>query len=184
MKTQTIEIRRRVAASSDKLFGAWTGAEALRQWMCGPDTDVARVQVDARSGGTLSLDLRALAGGEIFEHVGRYSAVERPARLAFTWTSEATGGAETIVTVSLEKHGACTELALTHAGLPSEAAARYHAAAWTAMIERLAVRGESASSAKVARSRQNKERDRRRIVEIRRGSSDAGLARTGRFRAE
>ena len=49
-------------------------------------------------------------------HYGRFLQIDRPRRVEYTWMSEATKGAESIVRVTMEPQGDQTEVTLRCAG--------------------------------------------------------------------
>lgn len=128
-----IEIRRRLPAPMAEVFRWWTEADRLQQWMAPVGTVDA--SVDLRVGGSFRIVMKG-EGIEI-EHVGEYTEIEEPRRLAFTWSSPYTGSRPSVVTVELEPDGqGATYLRLVHAELP-EPAAESHRGGWGAMLGRL-----------------------------------------------
>jgi uncharacterized protein YndB with AHSA1/START domain len=59
-------------------------------------------------------------------HYGRFTEVERPARMQHTWVSPNTSGLESIVTVTFDKQGEDTRMTLVHSGLPDTDGGRSH----------------------------------------------------------
>jgi uncharacterized protein YndB with AHSA1/START domain len=108
------------------------------------------VEADPRAGGRFRIVMK---GPECdHDHRGEYLVVERPHRLVFTWTSEATQGRSTTVTVEIRARGPNeTELVLTHEGLPDEAAADGHRSGWGDIVEKLGARLREGAGAPVAR---------------------------------
>lgn len=130
-----LRLTRRFAAPREAVFRAWTDPEELAKWF-GPDTAEARnIRIDLRPGGAYSLELHE-ADGTVFPLSGVYREVRPPERLVFTWTWGAGGmaGVETLVTVEFRTAGAGTEVALTHAGLPSADFRDKHEQGWTGTL--------------------------------------------------
>jgi uncharacterized protein YndB with AHSA1/START domain len=75
-------------------------------------------------------------GEERFEHTGEYLIIEPPARLAFTWISQATDHRRTEVTIEFLEGSGGTELVLTHRRLPS-AEVESHRSGWTDILRNL-----------------------------------------------
>ncbi len=63
-------------------------------------------------------------------HYGRFTEMERPARIQCTWVSPNTLGRESKVTVSFEPKGDDTRLVLVHSELPDHELARSHEKGW------------------------------------------------------
>ena len=99
-----IEVRRRFAATPERVFDAWTvPAELCAWWSAGPSHRPGRADVDARVGGEYRL---SMIDDDGVENVvgGEYVEVRRPKRLVFTWRwqegrQDPTGGT-TSLTVS------------------------------------------------------------------------------------
>lgn len=68
-------------------------------------------------------------------HYGRFTRVERPARLEHTWVSKHTLGEESTVTVTFEKQGEGTRMILVHSGLPDSDGGRSHEKGWNYFLE-------------------------------------------------
>ena len=63
-------------------------------------------------------------------HYGRFTEVERPARIQHTWVSPNTLGEESMVTVTFAAQGKGTLMTLTHSGLPDAEVAKGHLSGW------------------------------------------------------
>ena len=121
--TDAIVVRRTIAAPAERIFRAFTTAELLARWMS--PVGHAEVEVEPRVGGGLRV---TMVGGDIrIEHVGEFLELDPPHRLAFTWSSEHTGGVP---------DGAATDVILRHELLPASAR-ESHAGGWGAMLDRL-----------------------------------------------
>jgi uncharacterized protein YndB with AHSA1/START domain len=64
-------------------------------------------------------------------HYGRFTEVDRPARIQHTWMSRFTLGEETKVTVTFKKKGEDTLMTLVHSDLPDGEEGRMHDEGWT-----------------------------------------------------
>jgi uncharacterized protein YndB with AHSA1/START domain len=137
LQNEKIVIRKRIAATQQEVFEAWTNPESMRDWMRGrADMQESEAHLDVRPGGKFRITMKGNDGD--YEHTGQYLVVEPPSRLVFTWISKATRGLETIVTVELEPRGRECELTLTHEKLPNKEAALSHNNGWTCVTELLA----------------------------------------------
>lgn len=129
-------IRRRIWATREELFDAWTDQEGMREWMCPGDVVSAEVRLDPRVGGKLLIVMRSPTA--TYEHTGEFRVVERPSKLAFTWTADAMDGQITLVTVELiEVSGAETELVLTHEHIPRKEVRDRYQSGWTKIVNTL-----------------------------------------------
>src|SRR5262249_14255504 len=83
---------------------------------------------DARVGGWFRV-VMASDRGE-YDHRGQYLEITRPERLRFTWTSAATNGVATDVTVTFEEIDEGTRVTLVHIGLPTDATVTEYTGGW------------------------------------------------------
>jgi uncharacterized protein YndB with AHSA1/START domain len=141
MSTPAIaSISKRVAASAERVYGAWLDPIWLGRWMFGPavrDEKIVRLVNDPRVGGQFSFVVDR--AGTVVDHVGEYLALERPRRLVFTWGTRDTLPATSKVSVLIEPLGdsAC-QLTLHHEMAPDWAVFTDRAAAsWQKMADAL-----------------------------------------------
>jgi uncharacterized protein YndB with AHSA1/START domain len=138
-----VVVRRTIAASPEELFDAWLDAEALGAWMRPSGIRRTSAKTDARVGGCFEI---VMHGDETaYLHRGVYAVIDRPRRLVFTWSSPATGGLDTLVTVDFLPIDRRTEVVVTHEQVPA-GARESHTRGWTSAIERLAASGEHRGS--------------------------------------
>ena len=135
-ETEAIVIRRRIAASRDEVFDAWTDPVGMQLWMCPGDIVSAAVDLDPRVGGALRVIMRSATG--TYEHWGEFTVVDRPAKLAFTWRARNTDFLPTLVTVELfaAPNGHC-DLVLKHERLPGREAGDQYRGGWGQIVARL-----------------------------------------------
>lgn len=131
---ETLVVRRFIPVPRERVFAAWLDGASLARWMRPTGITDARVEVDARVGGKFRIVM--LQGREEFEHTGEYLIIEPPARLAFTWISQATDHRSTEVTIEFLERQAGTELVLTHRRLPSTQV-ESHRGGWTDALREL-----------------------------------------------
>jgi uncharacterized protein YndB with AHSA1/START domain len=70
-------------------------------------------------------------------HYGRFTVVERGARLEHTWMSEATRGVESMVRIRFEPKEGGTEVTLVHENIPDDELGRGHLDGWTGMLDEM-----------------------------------------------
>jgi uncharacterized protein YndB with AHSA1/START domain len=73
-------------------------------------------------------------------HYGRFTEVERPARLQHTWMSRNTSGEESTVNVTFKKKGKNTLMTLVHSGLPYTDGGRGHEKGWNYFLDNFSKR--------------------------------------------
>ena len=133
-----ILVKRTFSTSPERLFAAWTKPELLAKWWGPPGSQVKSVEVDLQVGGVYRIGL-AYADGQPFYIRGTYELIQPPRKLAFTWRWESPEMdiGKSRVTLEFEKQGQSTEIILTHAQLPNEAARVAHEEGWQGILENL-----------------------------------------------
>ena len=138
-----ITVSRTIPALAEKVFDVWIDPKSPG----GPWFGAERVILDPVVDGLFYFAVKH--EGRIWPHYGRFLEIDRPRRLEYTWMSEATKGAESIVHITLEPRGEQTELTLRHTGVPDDEMGRRHKDGWTwilsALAEALSARRSAAS---------------------------------------
>lgn len=131
---EPLVVRRFIPVARDRVFAAWLDPESLVQWMRPGRTTEATAEVDPRQAGKFRIVM--MHGAERFEHTGEYLVIEPPARLSFTWVSQATDHKPTVVTVDFLEWSGGTELVLTHQRVPLSQVDS-HRSGWTDIARKL-----------------------------------------------
>jgi uncharacterized protein YndB with AHSA1/START domain len=95
----SLRIERTFDASPEEVFDAWTSVEMLRRWWHAERSwETPLAEVDLRVGGAIRIVMRDPADGREYGGRGLYTELDRPRRLAFTWTwdREAEAGQQSI----------------------------------------------------------------------------------------
>ena len=134
----SLEVRRTLRASRERIYQAWTDPAALSRWFS-PTDDYETIvhELDLRIGGSYRIEMRHKSGAQ---HIatGVYRELAPPDRLAFTWRwAEAASMADSLVTVELIPRGQATEIVLKHELLESADSAREHEKGWVGCLTRL-----------------------------------------------
>ncbi|TGK04011.1 SRPBCC domain-containing protein [Leptospira semungkisensis] len=147
--TEILKVEKRINAEPARLFQAWLKPEAISQWFLSEaDVGIESVNVDPRPGGKFKINM--LLNGKILPHEGEYHIIEEPTKLVFTWRSDATGGKETLVTVTFTelmdaetenstsaKRKPQTLVTLIHENLVGTESIEKHRFGWTSILEGL-----------------------------------------------
>ena len=139
MKLTEITVSRLIPAAAEQIYDVWMNPKKPG----GPWFGCERVIINPVVDGLFYHAVKH--EGRIWPHFGRFVRLDRPNRAEFTWMSEATKGAESVVTVTLEPRGDQTEVTIRHAGVPDDDLGRQHEQGWTWMLTTL---GQGATSAK------------------------------------
>lgn len=130
-----IKITKRLPATPDEVYDAWTDPQSLMQWMTPSDAESCKAKMDVRVGGKFHIDM--IGEKQTYPHDGEYLKLDRPKVIEFTWISPGTQMQRTVVTVELRPVGGETELTLTHKAFPTKDAADQHKKGWTQIVEHL-----------------------------------------------
>jgi uncharacterized protein YndB with AHSA1/START domain len=135
--TTTLRLKRTYDAPAERVFDAWTNEEVMRRWFHGmPDWDTPEAKVDLRVGGRVRVVMRDPEEGVSYGGGGHYTLVERPSRLAFTWTWDREPH-ESHIEIEFEEIDGTTTVSFTHSGLLDEADVRSHEEGWSNCFDSL-----------------------------------------------
>ena len=111
-----LELRRTYPANRDRVFAAWTQAEALKTWWgVSEGYVVTSAEVDLRVGGRYRLEMTPPPGRQVTVLTGEYRVIEPPGKLVFTWGFEdAAAGETSLITLQFLEQGDHTQIILTH----------------------------------------------------------------------
>jgi uncharacterized protein YndB with AHSA1/START domain len=132
-----LRIARRFSHPPERVFDAWLDPASLGRWLFATEGgEMLRVEADPRVGGEfIIVEKRGVA---LAEHFGRYVEIDRPRRLAFTFSTDRESN-PTLVTVDIVPTADGCELTLTHEMDPQWAAYADRAReGWTMILEGLA----------------------------------------------
>ena len=132
----SLTIVRRIKASPEKIYAAWTKPELMARWW-GPDAGpVLSAEADPRVGGAFRVVFQTL-DGETHDCRGEYREVEAGRKLVFTWEWITMPERRSLVTIRLRPIAEGTELNFTHAQFFDEAARDSHYVGWNGAFDKL-----------------------------------------------
>ncbi len=132
MNFTDITVNRTIPASPEKIYDVWIDPKSPG----GPWHGAERVIFNPVVDGLYYLAIKH--EGRVWPHYGRFTKLERPRLVEFTWMSEGTKGAESVVTVTLQPRGDQTDVTLRHAGVPDDELGHQHKEGWTWILNALA----------------------------------------------
>jgi len=132
MNFTDITVNRTIPASAEKIYDVWIDPKSPG----GPWHGAERVIFNPMVDGLYYLAIKH--EGRIWPHYGHFTKMERPHLVEFTWMSEGTKGAESVVTVTLQPRGDQTDVTLRHAGVPDDELGHQHKEGWTWILNALA----------------------------------------------
>ncbi len=144
MKRTDVAVARTIPAAAEKVFDVWMDPKSPG----GPWFGAERLILNPVVDGLFYLAVKH--EGCTWPHYGRFRQIDRPNRVEYTWMSDGTKGAESIVIVTMEARGDQTEVTLVHSGVPDDEMGRQHKDGWTWVLSMLAdsiaLRGSTSSS--------------------------------------
>jgi len=132
MNFTDITVNCTIPAPAEKIYDVWIDPKSPG----GPWHGAERVIFNPMVDGLYYLAIKH--EGRIWPHYGRFTKMERPHLVEFTWMSEGTMGAESVVTVTLQQRGDQTDVTLRHAGVPDDELGHQHKEGWTWILNALA----------------------------------------------
>ncbi len=132
-------INRTINAPRERVFRAWTEAEALNRWFSPDPAWVVTSSVDLRVGGEYWIEMHK-PDGQTHRAKGMYREIHRPDRLVFTWTAGSCGATaveDSLVTVEFYEVDGKTQLTLTHQQFRDADSRDRHNQGWNGCLDRL-----------------------------------------------
>ena len=128
------------SAPPEPVFDAFLDKNIIGRFMFGPeirDEEIVRLQNEPRAGGSFTYTVRRQ--GKLFDHVGEYTAIDRPHHLAFTWAvKQDPSNNKSLIVIDISPIIKGCELTLTHE-MPrgQEGFVEQSKQAWGKMIDKL-----------------------------------------------
>jgi uncharacterized protein YndB with AHSA1/START domain len=117
---EVVRIERTFAAPAEDVFDAWTSPEVMRRWFhCAPDWDTPEAEVDLRVGGKVRVVMRRPDGTEAGMQ-GEFTLIDRPHRLAMTWTFSDDPSNEQLIELSFSESEGSTTVLLVNSGISTD----------------------------------------------------------------
>lgn len=133
----SLTLSRTYPVAPEKVWRAWTDAQALTQWWGPGNEPVSLAELDVRVGGRFRIVFGG-PDGRAHEVAGVYREVDPSRKLVFTWTwPNSTPERVSLVTITLRAAGRGTELVLQHAEFFDEAVRDGHERGWTGALDKL-----------------------------------------------
>lgn len=133
----TLRIDRTYAAAADRVFDAWTSEEVMRRWFHAKrEWETSEASVDLRVGGAVRVVMRDPDADAEYGGGGLYREIDRPNRLAFTWTWDDEPH-ESLIEIDFDEDDGVTSVRFVHSGLLDEEAVRSHEGGWTGAFDNL-----------------------------------------------
>ena len=133
----TLRMQRTYNASAERVFDAWTSEEVMRRWWhASHDWETTVAEVDLRVGGVVRVVMRDPHRKAEYGGGGRYTEIDRPHRLAFTWIWD-DDDTRMLIEIDFAERDGVTTVRFTHSGLWNEEAVRSHEGGWGRAFDNL-----------------------------------------------
>jgi len=143
--TDTVQLRHHYNVPRQRVYEAWTKAEAMGQWF-GPHSHHCKVEkLDVREGGQYQIRMIPVTedhdctGETDADSVcaGEFVKVKAPELLVitFNWIENGADMGETLLTIEFQESAKGTDVLLTHERLPDEELRQAHEAGWQGTLE-------------------------------------------------
>lgn len=139
--SHSVSITRHFDAPRERVFEAFTKAQAMQEWY-GPETFTCpRVESDPRPGGKYLVEMRS-AEGVVHIVSGEYREVRAPEKLVFTWAwlQDGKRGHESTVTITFASKDGGTEILMLHSSLADDGDTKAHESGWNSSLRKLAAK--------------------------------------------
>jgi len=132
-----LRIERTFAASAEDVFDAWTSPEVMRRWFhCAPDWGTPVAEVDLRVGGAVRVVMRRPDGTDAAAR-GVYTLIERPRRLAMTWTFDDDPAHEQLIELFFSESAGSTTVLMVNSGISTDRRRDAQDAGWRGCLDQL-----------------------------------------------
>jgi uncharacterized protein YndB with AHSA1/START domain len=132
----SLTITRRLRASPQKVYAAWTHAENLIQWFAAQaKPGSVKADLDVRVGGRYRISFTNQDNDEYHEVGGLYREVVPDARLQFTWAWHSTPERESLVTIEFKPDAGGTLMIFQQEQFADQAARDSHERGWNKFFD-------------------------------------------------
>jgi uncharacterized protein YndB with AHSA1/START domain len=116
-----VRIERTFDAPAEAVFDAWTSPEVMRRWFhVAPEWETPEAEVDLRVGGKVRVVMRKSDGEEV-EATGEYTEIDRPHRLAMTWTfDDDPSGQQQLIELWFTESEGSTTVVMVNSGIVTD----------------------------------------------------------------
>ena len=134
---QVVRIERTFDALAEDVFDAWTNPEVIERWFRpGREWKKPSAEVDLRVGGTVRVVMRDPSGDPV-EAGGEYTEIDRPRRLAFTWTFEDDPSNQQLIELEFIEQDGATTVVFLNSNISEEKRRDAQYEGWTACIDNM-----------------------------------------------
>jgi uncharacterized protein YndB with AHSA1/START domain len=134
---QVVRIERTFDAPAEDVFDAWTSPEVIRRWFKpGQGWGEASAEVDLRVGGAVRVVMRDPDGNDVGAG-GEYTLIERPRRLAFTWTFDDDPSNQQMIELEFNERDGATTVLFVNSDISNEERRDSQYDGWRACLDNM-----------------------------------------------
>ena len=134
---RVVRIERTFEAPAEDVFDAWTSEEVIRRWFIpGEGWQEPSAEVDLRVGGTIRVVMRDPSGAPV-EAGGQYTEIDRPNRLAFTWTFEDDPSNEQMIELDFTERDGVTTVLFVNSNISEERRRDQQYEGWSTCLDEM-----------------------------------------------
>ncbi len=136
---RVVRIERIFDAPAEDVFDAWTSEEVISRWFK-PKAgwQEADAEVDLRVGGRIRVVMRT-PDGEPVGAGGEYTLIERPNRLAFTWTFDDDPSNEQMIELEFTERDSATTVVFVNSDISGEERRDSQYEGWSTCLDNMEV---------------------------------------------
>jgi uncharacterized protein YndB with AHSA1/START domain len=135
---RVVRIERTFEASAEEVFDAWTNPEVIGRWFRpGQGWQEASAEVDLRVGGKVRVVMRD-PDGEPVEAGGEYTLIDRPNKLAFTWTFDDDLSNEQMIELEFTERDGATKVVFVNSNISEERRRDQQYDGWSTCFDEMA----------------------------------------------
>lgn len=144
----TLTVRRRIAATPERLFAYWTDPAHLAQWWGPAGVTCESATVDLRVGGEYRIGNR-FADDTVLWISGVFEMIDPPHQLVYSWRLGDTAVVER-VTVTFTPVGTATDVVVVHERIADAASRAGHERGWKECLDGLAAYADSTRQSEIS----------------------------------
>jgi uncharacterized protein YndB with AHSA1/START domain len=138
-EAKVVRIERSFDAPAEDVFDAWTSEEVIGRWFKPAEGWLeAEAEVDLRVGGRIRVVMRS-PDGEPVGARGEYTLIERPHRLAFTWTFDDYPTNQQMIELEFTERGGVTTVLFVNTDISDEERRASQYDGWSTCFDEIAV---------------------------------------------
>lgn len=133
----SLETRRFIPASPERVFAAWTDPIELEKWWGPANVRCISAEIDLRVGGQYRI-CNELPDKTVIWIEGVFEQIQQPNLLVYTWRTGAQSATTEIVTVRMRPQDRGTEIVVRHECIETPGLRDQHVQGWEGCLDGLA----------------------------------------------